>query len=325
MNKSDKPQLSIVVPVYNEQAGLEVFHRLLLNTVKQSFKSYEIIYCDDGSNDNSLTILQSFHHSNPQVKIIRLSRNFGKEYALTAGIANASGDAILTIDSDGQHPVDLIPAFVEAWQSGAQVVIGVRDNQSDNTVFKKYSSILFYNLFNSVTHQKLRVGETDFRLIDKSVQKVFLQLQESNRITRGLIDWLGFDKAYVHFNAKPRKHGVPTYNKKKLLELAENSVVSLTPKPLYFFGYIGVLITSLSLILGIIVFIEQLILNDPLHWNFTGTAMLGILIVFLVGLLLMSQAILSIYVSHIQKQSRQRPLYIIDYHKSVGITDNENT
>jgi dolichol-phosphate mannosyltransferase len=151
-----------------------------------------------------------------------------------------------------------------------------------------------------------------------------MNLQETNRITRGLIDWLGFEPNYIHFKAKTRLAGRASYSSRKLINLATNSFVSLSPKPLYLFGYLGILITLGAFLLGISVFIEQLILNDPLHWKFTGTAMLGILILFLVGIVLMSQGILSLYISHIHSQSKARPLYVVDYDKSVGIEPTEN-
>jgi dolichol-phosphate mannosyltransferase len=167
--------------------------------------------------------------------------------------------------------------------------------------------------------QKLIIGSTDFRLIDRKVQQVFLTLPEADRITRGLIDWLGFRRQYIKFAAKKRESGLPGYNLNKLMGLAANSFTSLTLKPLFLFGYLGVLITVASFLLGIVVFIEQPLLGDPWHWKFTGTAMLGILILFLVGIVLMSQGIMSLYVSRIYRQSRQRPLYVVDYDKSIGI------
>lgn len=309
-----KVRLSIVVPVYNEAAGLMTFHQSLIEVLAQLKADYEIIYCDDGSDDNTAELVRQWHKAQPRVKLIRLSRNFGKESALAAGLAVATSDAIITLDGDGQHPVELIPAFVKAWQNGAQVVVGVRDNGR-----LQVGSRLFYGLFNRLTAQKLVPGATDFCLLDKVVQRAFLELKETDRITRGLIDWLGFRRSLIHFTAKPRQTGRAGYDRGKRWQLAANSFVSLTPTPLYIFGYLGVIITGWSLLLGLAVFIEQLILGDPWQWNFTGTAMLGILILFLVGIVLMSQGILSLYISRLHNQTKQRPLYVIDYSTSAGL------
>lgn len=312
-------RISVVIPVYNEAVNLVEFNDSLLNVLKKlPIKDYEIIYCDDGSIDNSNLIISKLIKDNSNTKLIRLSRNFGKEYALSAGIINANGDAIITLDADGQHPVELIPKFIESWQSGSQVVVGVRDEDSAVGLSKKLGSKIFYYVFNHSTGQKMLPGSTDFRLITKDVQQEFIKLNETDRITRGLIDWLGFKRDKILFKAKPRLHGQATYSNKKLLGLATNSFVSLSVVPLYFFGILGIIITALSLILGLSIIIEQLILDDPLFWNFTGNAMLGILLLFLVGLLLMSQGILSLYMAHLNNQSKQRPLYIIDYSSSIG-------
>ena len=309
------------MPLYNEAASLQEVHDALVVSLHEAVDDdYEIVYCDDGSTDETPQLLKKLHQANSRVKVIRLSRNFGKENALSAGLQQASGQAIMMIDGDGQHPVELIPRFVEAWKAGAQVVIGIRTDSEGLKLLKKLRSRVFYGLFNKLSTQKLIPGSTDFRLIDRAVQQAFLELKESDRVTRGLIDWLGFRRQFVYFKAKPRQHGTPTYSRRKLLILAVNSLVSLSRTPLYIFGYLGMFITTVAFLLGTSVFVEQLLLNDPWHWHFTGTAMLGILTVFLVGIVLLSQGILSLYISLIHNQSKQRPLFVIDYQASAGIS-----
>lgn len=313
--------LSVIVPLYNEIDGLRAFHASLVSVVaKLDARSYEVIYCDDGSTDSTDELIRKWNKTDQRVKLIKLSRNFGKENALSAGIAAAHGDVLVMIDGDGQHPVELIPNFIEVWRRGAQVVVGVSKNNKNDGWKKRGGSALFYALFNKMTGQKLLAGATDFRLITRAVQKEFLKLNESDRITRGLIDWLGFKRQYLYFNTKARQSGTAGYSLTKLVRLAVDSFVSLTPMPLYLFGYLGVLITLGSFLLGLVVFCEQIIFSDPWAWRFTGTAMLGIMIMFLVGIVLMSQGILSLYISHIHTQSKQRPLYIIDQEGSAGIT-----
>ena len=185
------------------------------------------------------------------------------------------------------------------------------------------ASSIFYKVFNAFSNVKLIPYSTDFRLIDKSVRTEFIKMQEANRINRGLIDWLGYNRDYVYFEPGLRQGGKAKYSFAKLIKLASDSFVSLTPVPLYIFGFIGMIITPLALVLGLFIIFEQYFLGDPLLLNFTGTAMLGILIVFLIGMVLMSQGIIGLYLSHIQAQSANRPLFVIDYSKST-INENAN-
>jgi glycosyltransferase involved in cell wall biosynthesis len=322
--KSAHIQLSAVVPLYNEGAGLTNFHALLVGALEKSVgSSYEVLYCDDGSQDDTVKVIEELRRDNLRLKLVKLSRNFGKESALAAGIALARGEAIIMIDGDGQHPAELIPDFVDAWKAGSQVVIGVRTANKNEGWFKHVGSSLFYNSFNKLTRQKMVPGSTDFRLIDGAVQRAFLQLRETDRITRGLIDWLGFDRSYIPFTANERQQGSAGYSRRKLVALATNSFVSLTSVPLHIFGYLGVFITGASLLLGTVVGVEQLLLGDPLRWRFTGTAMLSIMLLFLVGVVLLSQGMLALYISHIHNQSKQRPLYVIDYEHSAGLDKDE--
>lgn len=326
MTTKSKPTLSVVVPVYNEGSGISDFHRELLEGIKSSSQqSFEIIYIDDGSEDNTSGQIQVIAKRDKRVKLITLSRNFGKENALTAGIIEAQGQAILTIDGDSQHPVEVIQELVKKWTEGARVVVGVRTSNQGLSRVKVAASKVFYKVFNALTIQNLIPGSTDFRLIDHSVQQEFIRLKETDRVTRGLIDWLGFDPVYVKFSAKERQHGKASYSSQKLVELAINIFTSLTPKPLYLFGLLGIIITITSLMLGLTVLFEQILIGDPLNWNFTGSAMLGILILFMVGIILMSQGMLSLYISRIHSQTKQRPLYIIDYLNSSGIQKREDT
>ncbi len=308
-----QPLISLVIPLFNEGAGIKQFHAELVKTIAPlTDYGFEIIYCDDGSTDGSRDIVATLAAKDSRIKVVALSRNFGKEYALTAGIKQADGNAVISLDADGQHPVELIPRFIQAWQAGSQVVIGVR-NQTGRR------SAAFYSLFNRVSGEALISGGTDFRLINRAVREAFLQLQEGGRVTRGWIDWLGFSPTLIPFDVKVRSHGTPTQSTKKLIQLAIHSFVSLSNVPLYIFGFVGIGITLLSSLLGTAVIIEQLLMGDPLKWKFTGTAMLGILILFLVGIILLSQGILAIYISAIYRENKRRPLYIVDRERSVGL------
>lgn len=320
MAKSQLPRLSVVVPLYNERAIVERFHASLIAVLKQLSHSWEIVYCDDGSVDGTGSVVAELAADDARIRLLSLSRNFGKELATTAGIAEARGEAIITIDADGQHPVELLPEFVRQWEQGAKVVIGVRTEYRRQGVVKHFGSRLFYRLFNRFTGARLIPGASDYRLIDATVRREFLRLPERNRITRGLIDWLGYDREFIYFKVNPRLGGEAGYSLRKLLKLAIDSVISLTISPLYITAYIGAFVLPVSALLGVGMLIN-LLLHDPLHLHATGGAYVMVLVLFLIGVLLVSQGIIGLYLSHIHTEAQRRPLYVIDYAKSVGITD----
>lgn len=314
--------LSVVIPVYNESEGIEHFHTKLLSpAVKSATKdSYEIIYVNDGSKDNTLELLKKFAKKDTHIRIVNLSRNFGKEIASSAGISIAQSEATIIMDGDGQHPPEIISEFIEKWREGAQVVVGVRSSNQKEGFVKKYGSMLFYRIFNAASDSKLVPRSTDYRLIDASVREVFNQFTERNRITRGLIDWLGFKRDFIEFAAPARIAGEASYNTTQLVKLAFNSFISLSLKPLFFFGWMGIIITGVSLLGGIFLVVEQLILGDPLHLGVTGAAFIGIFVLFLAGLILISQGMLAVYLSHVFAQTQGRPLFVIDHSTSVRST-----
>jgi len=314
--------LSIVVPAYNEGRGLRAFHLSLVKILRDlPGISFDILYCDDGSTDNTAQVIQDLAASDKRIKLVKLSRNFGKEIATTAGIHLADGDGIITIDADGQQPVEMIPEFFRRWQAGSKVVVGVRTENQKEGLVKRYGAKLFYHFFNRLTGVKLVPNSTDFRLIDRVVQKDFVRMTEHNRITRGLIDWLGYERDYVTFRAKPRLHGTASYSFKKLSKLAVDSVISLSISPLYVTAYIGAIILPLSILLGLLI-LGDAVLGDPLHWRVTGSAYVMVLLLFLTGILLVSQGIIGLYLSHIHAETQNRPLYIIDKSHSIGLHEN---
>jgi len=310
--------------MHNESEGAELFHNILLPAMKRFTKnSFEIIYINDGSNDDTLDILTKLAKNNNAIRIVNLSRNFGKEIATTAGISIATGEATIIMDGDGQHPPQLIGEFLKQWKGGAQVVVGIRGTNQKEGVVKKWGSKVFYHLFNSMSDAKIIPRSTDFRLIDKAVRTEFLRFTERQRITRGLIDWLGFKRSYITFDAPARLAGEASYKTSQLVKLALNSFTSLSLKPLFFFGWVGVFITSLSFLAGLFIAFEYFAFKDPLHFGFSGSFILGIFMSFMVGLVLISQAILATYISHIHTQSQGRPLFVIDPTTSVGIAKDQ--
>lgn len=248
-----------------------------------------------------------------------LSRNFGKEIATTAGIFEAKGDATIILDADGQHLPAFIGEFIKKWEAGAHVVVGVRNKQKHEGIIKSVGSKVFYRLFNSTSGTELVPRSTDYRLISSEVRHEFKKFTERNRITRGLIDWLGFERDYVYFDSPERIAGEASYKFGQLVALATNSFISLSHKPLFIFGWIGLAIILSSLALGGFIIIEQFILGDPLKISFSGSFMLGVFISFLIGTVLISQAVLAAYISHIHTHSQSRPLYIVDKRDSRNI------
>lgn len=307
----DNKVVSIVIPVFNEADALPHFYDSLKAVLKKIKQSFEIIFVDDGSTDDTPNLLKKYSGKDSTVRVLTLSRNFGKEQATTAGLHSAHGAAVIIIDGDGQHPVELIPQFIDRWHKGAHVVVGVRIANQKEGFIKRWGSKFFYSSLRVFGVPNIVPGSTDFRLIDKQVLAAFNNLTERNRVTRALIDWLGYERDYIEFVANPRQHGTATYSFKKLVRLALNGFVSLSFMPLYLSGYMGIFITALSFIAGIFAVVEKYILNDPLGLALTGTAILGLMTLFLVGILLIGQGLLAIYVARIYTEVQNRPLYVL--------------
>lgn len=315
------PTISIVIPIHNEEEVLPEFLDKQLLPELDKIKDYktEVIFVDDGSTDKSVSILQKYTDKSKKFKLISLSRNFGKEAALSAGLKYASGTAVITIDADGQQPPSLIPEFIKKWEAGAEIVTGVRDHFTKHGFVQKTGSKLFYWMLRKMGNRHTVPGSTDFRLIDRVVVDEFNHLSEHNRITRGLIDWLGFKQEYIKYTYGARLAGKPSYNLSKLFHLAVDSFISMSTTPLVIFGYIGAIITIFSFLLGMFVIIQQYILGDPLHLYWNGAVQMTIFITFLVGLVLISQAITALYISHIHAETQGRPLYIVDKKSSRNL------
>lgn len=305
-----KKTISIVVPVYNEEEGILSFlDQNLLPIVKNLTYKIELIIVNDGSRDNSI---EQIKKSKLPVNLVCLTRNFGKEIALSAGIKEATGDAIILIDSDGQHPVEAIPQMIEKWEQGAYVVTAVR---GQNTTSHRFGSKCYYWLMKQMGNN-IVVGAMDFRLIDREVADEFNRFTEKKRLTRGLIDWLGFPQEYIKVKTKNRINGKPSYNPRKLAALTLDSLIANSRKPLMFFGLVGGFIMFFSFLLGLFILIQQYILGDPLHLGWSGAVAMSVFIAFLVGLVLLSQSLTALYISQIHAESKGRPLYIIDRRKS---------
>jgi len=318
---TSKPLISIVVPLYNESANLRALQAGLQKVYDaQHDYHFETVYVNDGSRDDSLRVLDDIAKDYDAIRIVSLSRNFGKEVATTAGLREAKGEAIMTLDADGQHPVELIPEFLRRWQAGAKVVIGVRTANQREGLIKRLGSKSFYRTINRLSRVHLVPGSTDFRLIDRSVQQEFNRMTERNRITRGLIDWLGYQRDYIEFVANPRLEGEAGYSFRGLVKLYIDSIVSLSISPLYIATYLGVVVLPVSVLLFIFMTLDK-VTGDPLNLNLTGGAFVMVVMLFLIGVLLLSQGIIGLYLSHIHSETQNRPLYVIDRAHSQGLSE----
>lgn len=307
---SNTQLISIIVPVFNEEANLRPLYETILKAVKNVQHDIELLFVNDGSSDESGDRISELQDSDTRVRHIELARNFGKEIALSAGLQEARGDAAVMLDADMQHPPQLLQQFVEEWEAGADVVIGVRDGYKQSFV-KRLGSKAFYFLMHHMSETEVIAHATDYRLVDRQVIDAFNRFTERNRITRGLFDWLGYRKAFVQFDAPPRLHGEAKYSLRKLLKLSVNTFVGHSMLPLKLAGYLGTIIVAISGPLGAFVLLQKYVLNDPENYGFSGSAALAIVNLFMSGIVLMCLGLIALYIATIHKEVTNRPLYVL--------------
>lgn len=303
--------ISIVIPIYNEAPNVTPLYKTVTAVMKSLPHKFELIFVDDGSSDNSVEKLRQVAKKDKRARVIELARNFGKEIAVTAGLHKAKGDAAIIMDADLQHPPELLPQFVREWEKGADVVVGVKKYSKDESWFKKASSSGFYALLGKVSPATITPHASDFRLINRKVIDTFKSFTERNRITRGLIDWAGFSRRYIYFEAPPRLYGEAGYSYRKLFGLAMNSFTAYSMLPLKVASWLGWIILVVSSILGTFVVIEKYLLGDPMLLEIRGTAILAILLLFLVGVVLICLGFVGLYIARIHEEVINRPLYVV--------------
>ncbi|HEV7454282.1 MAG TPA: glycosyltransferase family 2 protein [Candidatus Saccharimonadales bacterium] len=306
--------MSIIIPVHNEAPNLRALHRELASCIERLAYKFELIFVDDGSTDNSMEQLESLARRDKRIRLVEFARNFGKEAAISAGLHAARGDAAIMLDADLQHPPNMISKFLYEWRNGADVVVGVRKYSEKEGWFKRWSSDRFYQIMQLIADSKITPHASDFRLVDRKVMDVFSQLTERNRITRGLIDWLGFHRAYVPFDAGERFAGERSYSFKQLFSLAVNSFTAYSLMPLKLAGYLGIFILGTATPAALVMYVERWMMHDPFGWQIRGTAMLAILLVMMVGLVLACLGLISLYIASIHAEVTNRPLYVVRRH-----------
>lgn len=303
--------VSIVIPIYNEAPNVEPLYKKIKSTIKKLPQKFELIFVDDGSSDNSAKTLHTMANKDASTHVVELARNFGKEIAVTAGLHAARGDAAIIMDADLQHPPELLPQFINEWKKGADVVVGVKKYSKDESWFKRFSSKMFYSVLGNISSAQITPHASDFRLINRDVIDAFKAFTERNRMTRGLIDWTGFNRHYVYFEAPPRLYGEARYSYRKLFGLAINSFTAYSMLPLKFASWLGWSILLISSFLGLFVVVEKYVLGDPMLLNITGTAFLAIMLLFLVGVVLICLGFVAMYIARIHEEVINRPLYIV--------------
>lgn len=303
--------ISVIIPIYNEAPNISHLYRALTSAIQTVPHSFEFLFVDDGSSDDSLRQLRRIARKDKRTRIIELARNFGKEIAVTAGIHKARGDAAIIMDADLQHPPKLLPQFIDEWEKGADVVVGVKEYSKDETWLKRVTSRGFYTVLGKVSAASITPHASDFRLINRQVIDTFKQFTERNRMTRGLIDWAGFKRHYIHFKVPPRQYGEAGYSYRKLLGLALNSFTAYSLLPLKFAGWLGWIILVASSVLGGFVFVEKYLLRDPMNLQISGSAILAIILLFLVGVVLVCMGFIALYIARIHDEVTNRPLFIV--------------
>jgi polyisoprenyl-phosphate glycosyltransferase len=306
-----KELISVVVPIHNEAASIPLLYQELDTHTRTLPYRFEFIFVDDGSKDDSLHILQKVSGKDRRVKLIEFARNFGKEAAVSAGLQACHGNAAVIMDADLQHPPSLINKFIAAWKQGADVVVGIKRYSRYEGHFKRFSSDMFYKVLGAVSHTSITPHASDYRLVDRKVIRAFSKMTERNRMTRGLIDWLGFHRDYVQFEAPPRQAGTPSYGYRQLFRLAINSLTAYSLLPLKLAGYLGAFILLTAAPIGSFLLVEKYMLSDPWHWKITGTAMLALMTLLLIGVVLGCLGLIALYIARIHDEVSNRPLYVV--------------
>ena len=305
--RNKEPSISIVAPVFNEEENIEEFFLRVKKVLDKETKTWEIIFVDDGSSDKSIEILAQLNENDGKVKIISLSRNFGKELAMTAGLDFADNDVIVPIDSDLQDPPELIPEMVELWKKGFDIVLAVRSKRNNESWVKQKTAELFYKFIGNITEIRIPKNTGDFRLIDRHVLSSIKELRETQRFMKGIFSWVGYKTTSIHYERDSRYAGKTKWNYWKLWNLALEGITSFSTLPLRLATYIG-LIISLSSLVYLISIIYKVITNGV---DVPGYASTLTIILFLGGVILFFMGIIGEYVGRIYIEVKNRPLYII--------------
>lgn len=309
--------LSIIVPTYNEELGIDEFYRRTKNVLLKLSPRFdhEIIFVNDFSSDNTLEKLELLAEADPSVKVINFSRNFGNQYGITAGIDFSRGDVAIIIDDDLQDPPEIILNLISKWAQGYKVVYGVRPTRDGVNPLFKWAAKIFYRIIGSLSEIDIPNDTGDFRLIDKVVINSLKGMKEENRYYRGMVSWVGFKQIGVVYERDRRYQGSSTFTFKKYVTFALSAITSFTDKPLYISSVIGFIITLTSFIFAVILIAARII-----HPSYTihGWTSLAVIILFFCGVQLLSIGVIGVYLSKIYREVKDRPLYIVESTRNIN-------
>jgi glycosyltransferase involved in cell wall biosynthesis len=303
-----KGLISIVVPAYNEQEVLPEFHRRTSAILDRLAYRGEIVYVNDGSSDKTLEVMDSLRRQDPRVTIVDMSRNYGKEIALTAGLDHAAGDAVVVIDADLQDPPELIPELVRQWEQGYDTVYAKRSRREGETFLKKATALAFYRLIRRVSRVQIPEDTGDFRLLSRRAAEALKQLREQHRFMKGLFAWIGYPQKAVPYQRDPRFAGKTKWNYWKLWNFALEGITSFTIAPLKIATYFGLLTASVAFAYAAVVVYKTLAFGEPVR----GYPSLMVVILFLGGVQLLSLGIIGEYLGRMFNETKQRPLYLLN-------------
>lgn len=303
-------KISVVVPVYNEQDNLCEFYKHITAVLSASAYDYNLIFIDDGSKDASAMILHQLVEKDAHVEAYLLSRNYGHQMALTCGLDNADGDAVITMDGDLQHPPELLPKLIGLWEEGSEIVMTKRLATEDASFLKNITSSAYYKFINTLSKVEIMPGGSDFRLMDKKAVEAFRLYRERARFIRGMVNTLGFKVSMVEFVAPPRFAGNSKFNLHKMLHLALDGITAFSNLPLRWAFYAGLFFGFCSLLLLGHVFYVKYISEDAVP----GWATMTVSILFLGGIQLVGIGILGEYIGRIFEEIKHRPLYLVSKH-----------
>lgn len=311
------PDISIIIPMYNESAGLELLFKALKDMMASVPESFEILCIDDNSTDDTFTKLKGLQTGDARIKIIRFSRNFGKEAGLTAGIDHATGRAVIPIDADLQDPPILIPEMIAKWKEGYDVVLATRRSRPGESWAKRTTAGLFYRFMNTISRSPMPANTGDFRLMDRKVIDVVKALPERTRFMKGLFSWPGFTTTQIFYDRPNRAAGNTSWNYWKLWQFALDGIVSFSTWPLKVWTYIGTAISFIAFVYMLFLVLRTLILGSDVP----GYASIMSAVLFMGGIQLIGIGIIGEYVARIYKETKHRPIYVV--RETMGIHNDK--
>ena len=302
-----KRSLTVVIPVLNEAGGLTTLEQRLRAALERLGRTWDVIFVDDGSTDTTLYALRALHARDPRFKALSLSRNFGKEIAVAAGLKFASGDAAVVMDGDLQHPPELIAEFVARWDRGFDIVYGQRTDRQTDTALHRWAARTFYKLFRSVSGTELPDGAGDFRLIDRKAIDVLNRMGERARFNKGLYAWIGFKSIGVPYDVQMRSDGQSRWRPRQLLQFALDGLASFTTMPLRVWSYLGLLVAAFALLYSLVFMITTLVYGIDVP----GFPSLIVSVMFFAGVQLISLGVIGEYLGRVYEEVKGRPLFIV--------------